>query len=152
MFFCACGDTVGKETTPDSSQMKETLMQEIEYEKQQSDAGNGQATEGGTKEMTYEQISQDEAKELMAREEGYIILDVRTQSEYANGHIPGAICVPNEGISDEMLSELPDLGQLILVYCRSGNRSKQAAKKLAEIGYTNIKEFGGINTWDGEIE
>ena len=126
MFLCACGNNVEKEIN--------------------------QATEGSEQLVTYEQISQDEAKELMAGEEGYIILDVRTQSEYANGHIPGAICVPNEGISDVMPPELPDLEQLILVYCRSGNRSKQAAKKLAEIGYSNVKEFGGINTWDGEIE
>lgn len=119
-----------------------------------NNSNNKQSTtgDGGNKVMTYEQISQDEAKKLMASEEGYIILDVRTQSEYANGHIPGAICVPNEGISDVMPPELPDLDQLILVYCRSGNRSRQAAKKLAEIGYTNIKEFGGINTWNGKIE
>lgn len=152
MFFCACGNTDDKEAAPDVLQMQESTAQETWYEEQQTGTENGQATEGGTQEMSYEQISQDEAKELMASEEGYIILDVRTQSEYANGHIPGAICVPNEGISDVMPPELPDMEQLILVYCRSGNRSKQAAKKLAEIGYTNVKEFGGINTWDGEIE
>ena len=152
MFFCACGNNVGKEIAPDTLQMQESTFQEMEHDKQYAGAGNGPDTEGGKQEMTYEQISQDEAKELMASEEGYIILDVRTQSEYANGHIPGAICVPNEGISDVMPPELSDLDQLILVYCRSGNRSKQAAKKLAEIGYTNVKEFGGINTWDGEIE
>lgn len=151
MFFSACGNNVGKETSPDASQ-----MQGMEYEQQTGEMGQPdkieQTTEGSKQEMTFMQISQDEAKELMAKEEGYIILDVRTQSEYANGHIPGAICVPNEGISNVMPPELPDLDQLILVYCRSGNRSKQAAKKLAEIGYTNIREFGGINTWDGEIE
>lgn len=150
MFFCACGDNTGKEVTPNVGQPNK----EAQGAKQEQQIGteNQQSTEGGAQEMTYEQISQDEAKELMNSEEGYIILDVRTQSEYANGHIPGAICVPNEGISDVMPPELPDLEQLILVYCRSGNRSKQAAKKLSEIGYTNIKEFGGINTWDGEIE
>lgn len=152
MFFCACGNTDDKEVAPDAFQMQESTSQEIWYEVQQTGTENGQVTEGGTQEMSYEQISQDEAKELMTSEEGYIILDVRTQSEYANGHIPGAICVPNEGISDVMPPELPDVDQLILVYCRSGNRSKQAAKKLAEIGYTNVNEFGGINTWDGEIE
>lgn len=140
MFFCACGDT---ESRPHEVGEPNQIGQVTVIE---------EATEGEKQEVTYEQISQDEAKELMASEEGYIILDVRTQSEYANGHIPGAICVPNEGISNVMPPELPDLEQLILVYCRSGNRSKQAAKKLAEIGYTNIKEFGGINTWDGEIE
>ena len=101
---------------------------------------------------TYQQITQKEAKAMMAEAEGYIILDVRTETEYAEGHIPGAICVPNETIGTEMPQELPDKEQLIFVYCRSGNRSKQAAQKLAKIGYTNIKEFGGINTWDGAIE
>ena len=110
-----------------------------------------QQTKGDTG-MGFEQISQLEAKRIMAGEEGYIIVDARTEGEYMTGHIPGAICIPNESIGTKMPEELPDLDQLILVYCRSGNRSKQAAKKLAEIGYTNIKEFGGINTWDGEIE
>lgn len=108
--------------------------------------------EGSTQEVTYEKISLEEAKQLMKDEEGYIILDVRTKEEFAEGHIPGAICVPNETISGEMPEELPKQEQLILVYCRSGNRSKQASKKLAELGYTNIKEFGGIIDWDGEIE
>ena len=102
--------------------------------------------------MTYEQITQEEAKRLMANEEGYIILDARTESEYATGHIPGAICIPNETIGTEAPAELADKDQLILVYCRSGNRSKQAAKKLAMLGYTNIKEFGGIMEWTGDIE
>ena len=92
----------------------------------------------------------DEAVAMMETETDYIILDVRTQSEYANGHIPGAICVPNEGISDVMPPELSDLDQLILVYCRSGNRSKQASEKLVKLGYTNIVEFGGIIDWPGE--
>ena len=78
-------------------------------------------------------------------------MDVRRQDEYATGHIPGAICIPNESIGSKRPDELPDLGQLILVYCRSGNRSKQAASKLAGMGYTNVVEFGGINTWPGEI-
>ena len=112
-----------------------------------------QAAQGseGTK-MAYEQISQDEARMLMAESEDRIILDVRTKEEFAGGHIPGAICVPNESIGNEMPKELLDKDQLILVYCRSGNRSKQAAEKLAKLGYTNIKEFGGINTWNGYIE
>lgn len=102
--------------------------------------------------MMYEQISQDEARILMAEAEDRIILDVRTKEEYAEGHIPGAICVPNETIGTEMPEELPDKEQLILVYCRSGNRSRKAAEKLAKIGYTNVKEFGGIITWNGYIE
>ena len=100
---------------------------------------------------SYVQITQDEAKELMQSEASYILLDVRTQAEYADGHIPGAICIPNETITKTQPAELPDKEQLILVYCRSGNRSKQASEKLAQMGYTNVKEFGGINTWDGEI-
>ena len=108
--------------------------------------------EGSTQEVTYEKSSLEEAKQLMKDEEGYIILDVRTKEEFAEGQIPGAICVPNETISDEMPEELPEQEQLILVYCRSGNRSKQASKKLAELRYTNIKEFGGIIDRDGEIE
>ena len=103
------------------------------------------------KSPAYRQVSQKEASEMMASEEGYLILDVRTHEEYNGGHIPGAICLPNENIGTEQPKELPDLDQLILVYCRSGNRSKQAAKKLADLGYTNIVEFGGINTWTGEI-
>ena len=88
----------------------------------------------------------------MQSEESYIILDVRTYEEYASGHISGAICIPNETISKTPPTELPDKNQLILVYCRSGNRSKQASEKLAKMGYTNVKEIGGINTWDGEVE
>ena len=101
--------------------------------------------------MGYEQISQDEARLLMAESEDRIILDVRTKEEYTEGHIPGAICVPNETIGTEMPKELPDKEQLILVYCRSGNRSKKAAEKLVKIGYTNIKEFGGIIDWPYDI-
>ena len=88
---------------------------------------------------------------MMAEEENYIILDVRTEVEFASGHIPGAILIPNETIGTEEIAQLPDKDQLILVYCRSGNRSRQAADKLARLGYTNIVEFGGINSWPGEI-
>ena len=83
-------------------------------------------------------------------ESGYIILDVRTAEEYSEKHIPGAVNVPNEIIGSAGIPELPDKAQLILVYCRSGNRSKQAAEKLAKLGYTNIVEFGGIHDWTGE--
>ena len=99
----------------------------------------------------YEQISQEEAKEMMKADDGHIIVDVRRQDEYDAGHIPGAICIPNESINDEMPEELPDLDQVILVYCRTGRRSKEAAGKLAGIGYTNIYEFGGILDWTGEV-
>jgi len=102
-------------------------------------------------EVTYKQISQDEAMEMMKKDDGHIIVDVRTEEEYAEGHIPEAVCIPNERIEYLMDSKLPDKDQIILVYCRSGNRSKQASEKLAKAGYKNVYEFGGINTWKGEI-
>ena len=105
----------------------------------------------GAEELQYQQITQDEALSLMESESDYIILDVRTPGEYAEGHIKGAINIPNETIGSDEIPELPDKDQLILVYCRSGNRSKQASQKLADLGYTMIKEFGGINSWQGEI-
>ena len=98
----------------------------------------------------YKQITMDEAVTMMDEETDYIILDVRRPDEFAEKHIPNAINVPNETIGEEAIPELPDKYQLILVYCRSGNRSKQASKKLAEMGYTNVYEFGGINDWPGE--
>ena len=104
------------------------------------------------KDMSYTQISMDEAVAMMETEENYIILDVRTIEEFAEKHIPNAVNIPNETIGSEELAELPDKNQLILVYCRSGNRSKQASEKLAALGYTNIYEFGGINNWTGELE
>ena len=97
------------------------------------------------------QISQDEARELMEQDDGHVIVDVRRPDEFETGHIPGAICIPNETIGSDQPEELPDLNQVILVYCRSGNRSKQAAQKLFEIGYTNVYEFGGIIDWTGEV-
>lgn len=103
-----------------------------------------------SEEASYTQISMEEAAKLMESEEYYIILDVRTIEEYESGHIPGAVCVPNETIGEEAVEELPDKEQMILIYCRSGNRSKQAAAKLVEQGYTNIYEFGGIIDWNGE--
>jgi len=99
----------------------------------------------------YRQISQQDAQAMMQSESGYVIVDVRRADEFASGHIPGAINIPNESIDKTQPAELPDLDQLIMVYCRSGRRSKQAAEKLADMGYTNIVEFGGINTWPGEV-
>ena len=101
-------------------------------------------------EVSYRQINMDEAITMMEEESSYIILDVRTPEEFADKHIPGAINIPNETIGTAEIPELPDKDQLILVYCRSGNRSKQASEKLAALGYTNIVEFGGINDWPGE--
>ena len=101
-------------------------------------------------EITYRQINMDAAIAIMEEESGYMILDVRTPEEFADKHIPGAVNIPNETIGTDEIPELPDKDQLILVYCRSGNRSKQASEKLAALGYTNVVEFGGINDWPGE--
>ena len=101
---------------------------------------------------SYEQITQEKAKQIMDTTNGYILLDTRTQEEYDQSHIPGAILIPHTEIAERAEEELPDKDQLILVYCRSGNRSKQASEILAELGYTNVKEFGGINTWPYEVE
>ncbi len=105
-----------------------------------------------TEKASYRRISMDEAVKMMAEETGYIILDVRRADEFAEGHIPGAINVANESIGTAEIPELPDKDRRILVYCRSGRRSKEAAQKLADLGYTNIVEFGGILDWTGEIE
>ena len=107
---------------------------------------------GVSSKTSYRQITADEAAQMMQEETAFVLLDVRTQEEYASGHIPGAICIPNETIGSEEIPELPDKDQLILVYCRSGNRSKQASQKLAEQDYTNVVEFGGINGWTGNLE
>ncbi len=103
-----------------------------------------------SEESTYRQVKAEEADSMMEEETGYIILDVRTAQEYSEKHIPGAINIANESIGTEDIPELPDKDQLILVYCRSGNRSKQASEKLVKLGYTNIVEIGGINSWPGE--
>ncbi len=100
---------------------------------------------------TYRWISMDEAVTMMEQETGYIILDVRRPDEFAAGHISNAINVPNESIGTYAIPELPDKSQLIMVYCRSGRRSKEASEKLVKLGYTNIVEFGGILDWQGEI-
>ena len=111
----------------------------------------GQNTEND-QGAVYVNITAEEAKQIMDTEEGYIILDVRTQEEYDEGHIPGATQISHEEIAEKAEEVLPDKNQLILVYCRSGRRSKIAAEALAELGYTNIKEFGGIIDWPYEIE
>ena len=100
----------------------------------------------------YRQITMDEAVNMMAQETDYIILDVRRPDEFAAGRIPNAINVPNETIGTAEIPELPDKDQLIMVYCRSGRRSKEASEKLVKLGYTNIVEFGGILDWKGELE
>ena len=111
----------------------------------------GQVMDGEDMVRSYTQISQDEAKQMMQQDDGHVIVDVRRPDEFAAGHIPGAICIPNETIGSDQPEEIPDLAQVILVYCRSGNRSKQAAQKLFDMGYTNVYEFGGIIDWTGEV-
>lgn len=117
--------------------------------------GNGNesnATNGSSDSSSYQQVDTETAKELMDTEDDYVILDVRTQAEYDEGHIPGAILIPHDTVTTAAEDALPDKGQLILVYCRSGNRSKQASQTLVDLGYTNVVEFGGINSWPYEVE
>jgi len=107
--------------------------------------------DGMVYEPSYAHISQDEAKLMMQDNDGHVIVDVRRADEYAIGHIPGAILIPNESIKDTPPEELPDKNQIILVYCRTGRRSKEASQKLADMGYVNVYEFGGIEDWTGDI-
>ena len=114
--------------------------------------GCGGTTSNTSSESDYQQISQEEAKEMMDTQ-NVIILDVREQDEYDSGHIPGAVLLPVGTIDEETAAEvIPEKDSTVLVYCRSGNRSKTASSALAELGYTNIYEFGGINTWPYETE
>ena len=115
-------------------------------------SSKGEVMDGDGMVNSYTQISQEQAAEMMKLEGGQIVVDVRRQDEYDEGHIPEAVCIPNESIMTEPPSELPDKDQVILVYCRSGRRSKDAARKLAKIGYTNVYEFGGIINWTGPKE
>lgn len=111
---------------------------------------SGETAAPQNKEAVYVSISAQKAKLMMDSETGYIILDVRTQEEFAEGHIPGAILMPYDEVAVRAADELPDKDQLILVYCRSGRRRKLAAQTLAKLGYTNIREFGGIIDWPYE--
>ncbi len=117
-----------------------------------SPAGQIMDGDGMVRTFKYTQISQDEAKQMMEKDDGHVIVDVRRDDEYAQGHIPGAILIPNESIEYEQPEGLPDYDQIILIYCRTGRRSKEAAQKLADMGYSQVYEFGGIEDWDGEIE
>ena len=114
--------------------------------------GCGGTASNASSENDYQQISQEEAKEMMDTQD-VIILDVREQDEYDSGHIPGAVLLPVGTIDKDTAAEvIPETDSTVLVYCRSGNRSKTASSTLAELGYTNIYEFGGINTWPYETE
>ena len=105
---------------------------------------------GGQSKAAYRRVSAEEAQQIMKNESGYQIVDVRTPEEYASGHIPNAICIPNESIGKQPPAELSDKKQLLLIYCRSGRRSKEATNKLVELGYENVVDFGGIIDWPGE--
>ena len=109
-------------------------------------------TKGNDQEAAYMNITAEEAKTIMDTEQGYVILDTRTREEYDQGHIPGAVQISHDEITEKAEEVLTDKDQLILVYCRSGRRSKIAAEALVELGYTNIKEFGGIIDWPYEVE
>ena len=109
------------------------------------------ACQDGGNNATYEQITPQQAKEIMDTEQEYIIIDARTEEEFAEGHIENAILIPEYEIKDRAEKELPDKDALILVYCRSGRRSKIVSEKLVNLGYTNVKEFGGIIHWPYEI-
>ncbi len=115
-------------------------------------ASSGQEGDGESKDRGFEQIDAEAAKKIMDEESDYVILDVRTQDEYDQGHIPGAVLLPHDAVSKDAERILPRKDQLVLVYCRSGNRSKQASQALVDLGYTNIVEFGGINDWPYDIE
>lgn len=109
------------------------------------------ACQGSENNITYEQITAKEAKTIMETQQDYIIIDARTQEEFADGHIEGAIMIPEYEIANRAEQQLPDKDALILVYCRSGRRSKIASEELVKLGYTNVKEFGGIIDWPYEI-
>ena len=121
----------------------------------QTGTGASTATGSGSGEgaaQAYQKITGEEAQALMESESDYVVVDVRTESEYADGHVPGALNIPLDTISGSEVAELPDKDQLIILYCRSGNRSGQAGGILTGMGYTNIVDFGGLSGWPGEIE
>lgn len=150
LMLAACSDNdssseaESKATTVTSSVTSVSSVTETTFQTSQA--------ETSTAAESYNQITQEQAKEMMQADDGHIIVDVRRQDEFDSGHIPGAICIPNESIENEKPPELPDTDQIIFIYCRSGRRSKEAAQKLFDMGYTNIYEFGGIIDWTGEIE
>ena len=151
----ACAAAGKQSGTAETQQMAEGMQAEQSMEPGQgmeAEQGvlpeeNGQAEQEDTMQAEYHKISAEDAKKRMDSGDDIIILDVRTQAEYDESHIPGAILIPNETIGNEKPEQLPDTDQEILVYCRSGNRSAQAAKKLVEAGYTQIYDFGGIMDW-----
>lgn len=156
LVVCACARETKKPTESKPAAEPTESTETSEPSKTGEESGPTESTMSkdasqSTDQPTFRLISQTEAAEIMKTETDYILLDVRTQAEFQEGHIPGAICIPNETIEDKEPSQLPDKSRLILVYCRSGRRSKEAALKLAAMGYTNIMEFGGIIDWTGEV-
>ncbi len=113
--------------------------------------GCGKDAEDEVQTPVYSSITMQDAATLLESENDYIVLDVRTEQEYFSGHIPGALCIPNESIDETIEAVLPDKDQVIFVYCRSGNRSKEASEKLVNLGYTQVVEIGGVKDWPGEL-
>lgn len=148
--LAGCQKTNPAEREKDSMQGQANNSVNIEDVKE-TGTENGVAATETAASISYTQITQEEAKEIMDNDSSICILDVRTREEYDSGHIPDAIMIPHDQITDLAGKTLTDKEQLILVYCRSGSRSKIAAAALAELGYTNVKEFGGINTWPYDI-
>lgn len=157
LFLTSCGTPTAQsastshsasaEQTPNSGSETSDSSLAVDTSSKASTANNSPASETGV----YREMDQQEAMQLLQENANLILLDVRTPSEYADGHIPNSVNLPNEDITTQEPELLPDRDQLILVYCRSGNRSGQAAKKLIGMGYTNVYNIGGINTWPGEI-
>ena len=133
LLLAGCGEQKSESSLPPSSQAQESQG------------------ESAMEPSSYKQITPEEAKTMMDEQENYILLDVRTQEEFDEGHIEGAVVIPDTEIADRAEAELTDQEATILVYCRSGRRSKLAAQALADLGYTNIYEFGGIIDWPYEI-
>ena len=153
-----CG--TGQETSMGSADKTEGIASEMSGSAMSAEkvAGAGEMASMGTAESadaqtdaSVQNIDQETAKKMMEKDDGHIILDVRTKEEYAAGHIPGAINLPNEDIQDQKPEVLPDTDQIILIYCRSGHRAGLAAEKLAKLGYKKLYNFGGVNTWTGEL-
>lgn len=132
--------------------MKKSLILCIAFLILLTGCGKGDSMKDAEEQLDFQQVSMQEGLELMESHTDYILLDVRRSDEFEEGHIPGAINIPNESIGTEEIAELPDKNQTIYVYCRSGNRSKQASQKLVELGYTNVIEIGGIIYYSGEME
>ena len=114
-------------------------------------SGENQTTDREDEKIFYQQITAQEAKKIMDSETQYVIVDARTEEEFAEGHIAGAVLIPEYEIAHRAEQEICDKDTLILVYCRSGRRSKIASEELVKLGYTNVKEFGGIIDWPYEI-